>query len=229
MLSKETETYVVVITCTPLKRGYYQVELSDAEGEIYELVVHEETILDYRLVVGKELDKQTFHALGESKDYQEAYRYTVDILSKRLYTEKEMRRKLGARKVATHVIDKVVAKLTELSLLNDVSYATFYIENQLEIGKKSQRRIIEDLYQKGISNPIIDDLMDLFDQESESERLVNEIRKAYERYSRRHSSDFELKNKVLQALGRKGFDFYETQRQYGFFIEDLELEESESD
>jgi len=228
MLSKETETYVVVITCTPLKDGYYQVELSDAEGEIYELTAHEETILTYRLVVGKELDEKTFRMLENSKDYQEAYRYTIGILSKRLYTEKEIRRKLSEREMTNKVIDEVVAKLMNLELLNDSSYAALYIENQLEIGKKSQRRIISDLFQKGIPEYVIDGLMNLFDQESECDRMLKEIRKTHERYARKHLSDFELKNKVVQALGRKGFDFYEVGRQYDFFIEDLALEEAES-
>lgn len=229
MLSKETETYVVVIECDPLKKGYYEVKLADAVGEIYELTVHEETILDYRLVVGKELDEQTFHQLENSKNYQEGYRYIIEILSRRLYTEKEIRRKLSARKTSTAVIDEIIAKLIDLDLLNDFSYATLYIENQLEIGKKSQRRIVSDLYQKGICASIIDDLMGLFDQESECERMVKEIRQVHARHVRKNLSDFELKNKVVQTLGRKGFDFYEIGRQYDFFIEDLALETTESD
>jgi len=224
MLSKETETYVVVIRLMPLKRGYYQVELGDADGEIYDMTVHEETVLAYRLIVGKELDEATFCALEDSKDYEKAYRYAIDVLSRRLYTEKEIRRKLYDREVTATIIDDVIEKLTELELLNDFSYATLYIENQLEIGKKSQRQIISELYQKGVGESIVDDLMGLFDQASERERMLRELRKSYDRYSRKDFNDFELRNKVLGALGRKGFDFYEAKRQYDFFIEDLELE-----
>ena len=229
MLSKETETYVVVISCTPLKKGYYKIEFGDALGEIDELTVHEETVLDYRLVVGKELDKETFEILKNSTDYQKAYSYAIGILARRMYTEKEIRRKLCERETTSDVIHDVVTKLFEIELLNDVSYATAYIENQLELGKKSRRRIISDLCGKGVSMGIIDDLMDLFNKESESALILKEIKRMYQRYSRQDLSDFEVGHKVVQALGRKGFDFYEVQRQYEFFIEDLKVNDDESD
>ena len=217
-----SETYVVVISCVPLKRGYYQVELGDAEGEIHKLTVHEEIVLDYRLVVGKELDEENFRALLDSKAHQEAYRYAVDILSRRLYTQKEIKFKLKMREAPDGVIEEVVEKLVGLELLNDFSYASLYIENQLEIGKKSRRQIISDLYQKGVSAAIVEDLSDLFDHDSEQERMRREIQRCYDRYVRQDLSDYRLRTKVLAALGRKGFDYYEAGHQYDFFIEDLE-------
>ena len=224
MLNKENEIYVVVISCTRLKRNSYKIELADAQGEIFEIIAHEETVLEYRLVVGKELDKYTFDKLQNSKDYQKAYSYAVDILSRRLYTEKEVRRKLAARETTDDVVDAVVAKLLEIELLKDISFATAYIEGQVETGKKSRRRIISDLKEKGVSANIIDDLDDLFNKKSESTLIMKEVDKSYHRYSRKGLSDFDVRSKVIQALGRKGFDFDEVQRQYEFFIEDLAVD-----
>lgn len=227
MIGKEFETYAVVIKTEPLRQGYYLVVLGDAEGEIYEFTVHEESILDYRLVVGKELDKSTFRKLEASKDYDKAYGYTFSILARRMYTEKEIRQKLLQRETAQNVIEEVVTKLVKIGLLNDEVYARTYIENQVSGGKKSRNRIISDLREKGVATSIIDDLVDLFDQESELALIWREIEKAYHRYSRKDLSDFEMKQKVMQALGRKGFDFYATQRQYDFFIEDLKMDGDE--
>lgn len=227
MIGKENETYAVVIKVEPLRRGHYKVELGDAEGEIYEFTVHEETMLDYRLVVGKELDESTLRELEASKNYGKAYSYAVGILARRMYTEKEIRQKLMQRATAEDVTHEVVTKLLKLELLNDEAFATAYIENHVEIGKKSRRRIISDLHAKGVASSIIDDHMDLFDKESEQALIAREIEKAYSRYLRKDLSDFEMKNKVIQALGRKGFDFYEVDRQYDFFIEDLEIDGDE--
>jgi regulatory protein len=223
MIGKETETYAVVIKTEPLGHGNYIVELGDAVGEIYEFTVHEETILDYRLVVGKELDESTFRALEASKDYGKAYSYAVGILARRMYTEKEIRQKLTQRRAAEDVIGEVVTKLLKLELLNDEAYTTAYIENQVSVGKKSRHRIVSDLREKGVATSIIDNRMDLFDKESEQALIGREIEKAYGRSSHKDLSDFEMKHKVIQALGRKGFDFYEVDRQYDFFIEDLEI------
>jgi len=224
MINKKTETYAVVIRATRMKSGYYKIQLGDATGEVYELMVHEESVLDHRLIEGKELDQETVIALQNSKAYQASYRYAIQILSRKMYTEKEIRRKLARRETAPHVIDEVIVKLIEIDVLNDASYARLYVENQIEMGKKSKSRIISDLYKKGISEVLIDDLMDLFNQELERTLMVKEIECLYQRYTSKGLSDFEVGHQVVCALGRKGFDFDEAKRQYRFFIEDLNVE-----
>ena len=223
MLSKEIETFAVVISCTALGRDYYRIELGDSAGEIYELTIYEEIMLDYRLVVGKELDKETFDMLQTSENYQKAYNYAIGILTRRMYTEKEIRRKLHERKTADDVVCDVVSKLFEIGALNDATYARLYIESQIEMGKKSRRQIISDLYTKGISANIVDSLMDLFEESFESALITKEIGKLYQRYSRKDLGDFELQKRIVHALGRKGFEIDEVQKQYKFFIEDLEV------
>jgi len=225
MLVKETETYVVVISCLPSAKGFYKVKLADAEGETYEMVLHEQLIVDYRLIVGKELDKKTFSALLDSEGYQKAYSYATGIIARRMYTEKEIRRKLYERETADDVISDVVAKLFEIGLIDDAVYAQAYIEDQIGIGKKSKRQIISDLYAKGVSENIINDSEGLFNDMSESELIVKEIEKLHSRYSRKDLGDFELRKRVVQALGRKGFEIGVIQRQYDFFIEDLAVDD----
>lgn len=227
MIGIDAKTYAVVINCSPLGKGYYKVKLGDAEGEIYDLRLHEELIVDYRLVVGKEIDEKTFSALLDSEGYQNAYSYAVGIIARRFYTEKEIRRKLYERGTADTVVQEVVAKLVKIGLLDDAVYARAYIENQLEMGKKSKRQIISDLYAKGVSANIIDDLMDLFNEESENVLITKEIEKLHSRYLRQDLSDFELRKKVVQTLGRKGFEIDEVQRQYEFFILDLAVSADE--
>jgi len=222
LIEKDTETHVVVTNQTLLKRNLYKVEFAEADGTLHEQTVHEEAILDYRLVIGKELDQETFAALQNSNDYQKAYAYTINILSRRLYSEKQIRHKLIEREFDGETIDKVITKLTEIKLLNDFVFATTYIEHQLEMGKKSRRQIISDLWRRGVAETIIDELGHLFNQDSEQALIIKEIAKAHQRYSRKELTDFELRNKVITALGRKGFNLGEVGRQYGYYLEDME-------
>lgn len=221
MIGKFNKAHAVVIKIEQKKRRDYHVSFNDYLGEIYEFTIHEETMLDYRLVVGKELDEETFYSLVRSRDYQLAYRYAIGILARRMYTEKEIRQKLMLKETAEDVVQEVVAKLSLLNLLNDEAYATAYIENQVISGKKSKYQIISEMQKKGIASSIINNRMDLFDKNRELELINHEIEKAYNRYSRKGFSDFKISNMVMQTLGRKGFDFEDIKRQYGFFIEDL--------
>lgn len=221
-ISKETETFVVVISCNPVGRGYYDVSLADAEGEIYNIKAHEETVLDYRLVVNKELDYETFSALQNSMGYQKAYSYALNILSKRMYTKVEIKRKLTERDVTDDDIRRVVDKLIEIKLLDDYRYTSSYIEGQLRLAKKGKMRIISDLRQKGISKEMIMEFEDLFDEDAEKALIIKEIKQVYRRYLRKDLDEYEIKTKVLTYMGRKGYDFYATKREYEFFIEDYE-------
>jgi len=220
LISKEIENHVVVINCIPLKRNLYKVKFAEADGIIHEQKVHEETILDYQLVIGKELDQETFERLQNSNDYQKAYSYAINVLSRRLYSEKQIRRKLIKREFDETTIDDVIVKLTDIKLLDDFVFATAYIEHQLEMGKKSRRQIISDLWNRGVAETIINELRDLFNQESEQVLIIREIEKSYQRYLRKELTDFELRNKVITALCRKGFVHREVKRAYGYFIEE---------
>lgn len=229
MLNKSTETYVVVIACTPCGKGNYAVELSGVKGDILELTVHEEVVLDYRLVVGKELDLETFELLKNSKDYQHAYRYAIQILARRMYTQKELERKLSKREVSLHITQDVVAKLLEIELLNDDLYAKTYIEEQVGSGRKTRKRIVHDLFLKGVSEDIIDDYTYLFDQTSETEMLVREITKICGGLTFEELNDFKFRDKVIRKLGNKGFDFAHIRCQYDFFVEDFTVDHDKCD
>jgi len=165
--------------------------------------------------------------LLDSEGYQKAYSYAVGIIARRMYTEKEIRWKLYERETADDVVQSVVAELFEIGLLDDTLYARTYIENQLEMKKKSKRQIILDLHAKGVAENITDNLLGLFNKESESALITKEIKKLHLRYSRKDLTDFELRNRVIGALGRKGFEIDEVRRQYEFFIEDLAIEDDE--
>lgn len=226
MLSKETETYVVVITAQPLKNKRYKIEFSDAEGNITEKIVHEETLLNYRLVVGKELDRRSFSALIQNNEVHEAYAYCINILSKKMFTIKEIDQKLYERKYELFVREDVILKLEEMGLLNDEFYAEIYIENQVAMKNKSKQRILVDLYKKGISSDITNKFVNKFDSVSEIELLNKEIEKLYFRYKKSNVNDFEIRGKVVQSLSRKGFDYSLVRRHFDFFLEDLEAKET---
>ena len=228
MLDQATETYVVVVRCTPLGKNNYKIELSNAEGNIFDITVHEETVVEYRLVVGKTLDQATFRMLQDSKDYQKAYHYAINVLARRMHTEKELERKLNGRKVAPHVIEDVLAKLLEIELLNDVDYAKAYIETQMKKGTKSWRRINNELRTRGVSENIIDQWAHLYDKETERVILSKVIAQLCSGLTLEEARDFTMRKKIAQRIGYKGFDFEDIQRQYTFFIEDLEAQDNES-
>lgn len=214
------ETCYLVTSCIPLKKGHYEVSFLHADGDTCSMTIHEETVIEYRLVEKKELTQTTFSQVMVSGAFATSYGYAVSILSRRMYTQKEIREKLKERSVESKVIKQVIDKLLALQLLDDASYASAFIESQLSAGKKSHERIRMDLLQKGVSSFILEDLAHLFDEVQEFDVIMNEITQSWRRYARKELTDFERRAKIVAAVCRKGFDVDDVLSQYQIFIDE---------
>lgn len=209
-----------VRSCIPAKRGYYTVGFSHAKGDELEFSIHEELVVEYRLVVDKTLDEATFDQLQKDLGYGSAYAYAIAVLSRRMYTQKEIREKLLTREVEVDVIEEVIKKLLELDLLDDSRYAKIYIETQIEAAKKSKERILMDLRQKGVSRHIVEDCDALFSSDQELAVVDQEIEKAWRRLVKKELTDYERKHKIVQSVARKGFDLDDIFSRYEIFIDE---------
>lgn len=73
-----------------------------------------------------------------------------------------------------------------------------------------RQKVIQNLMSKGFSFSIAQATLDALDieqdDENERELLMREVDKAYRKYSRSYEG-YDLKNRITQAVARKGFDF----------------------
>ena len=111
-------------------------------------------------------------------------------------------------------IEKVVAKLVEVGIINDENFARFFVENRNRIKGTSERKLMMELKQKGISEGIIKEVLapDEFGEKARDDSA--EIEKMIERKRRRGYDD----NKLFQYLLRQGFS-------YDLIKESLRIEE----
>ena len=209
-----------VVSLIVKRNGYYDVGFRDESGVMYELAVHEELVLEQRLIVGKILSEAAFLELKESLDYGKSYGYAVGILARRMYTEREIRDKLAMREVQSEIIDDVIEKLLEVELLDDEKYTHHFIESQIDAGKKGVRRIRMDLVNKGVSKNIIDDCLAEVGTDFEGDVIMNEIGKCWMKHANR--TDFERKGKIVQTLMRKGFGYDDIVGAYSIYRDEVE-------
>ena len=251
----------------------YDITFKDEMDNFYEVLVHEELVLKFRLVVGKVLTEAEFSDLGKSLDYGKAYSYATYILASRMYTVKEVRDKLIAREVREDIIDSVISKLFEIGLLDDMRYAGIYVESQIIKGVKGPDGIRSDLVKKGISetqasahvevytykqqleavhklaqdaiksnkkygarglmqklyhtstskgfdSEVVSQVLAEFEMNvGEDEILQRELEKFWHKYSK--FSDYEHKQKVTQALARRGFEYDAISDAYQIYKEEF--------
>lgn len=133
-------------------------------------------------------------------DYDRALSYTLWLLGRRDYTEKELRDRLARKGAEPADIDGVIARLVELDLVDDAKYARAFVRSRRR--KKGIFAIRRDLRRKGIGGREADAAL---------EPLTDEAQLATaKRLLERHAWRFEDRDERARArayafLARRGF------------------------
>lgn len=207
-----------VLKLTHVNGPNYEVALMIPNGQIILLPVHEELVLKFRLVVGKELDEAQIKELNGKLDLGDAYQYALKLLSRRPYTILQVRTKLESREYTKQVIDEVLDRLINAGLLNDGEYVRAYTRQEVAMGKKGPDKIKQELIKRGISEPTIDQFLVIYEEDEQIDhalKIANRLLNANHKYG-----GHMLKQKIIQQLINKGFN----QQIIDKVLEQVELE-----
>jgi len=192
-----------VITLNHLQNFEYEVIIQAPTQDLLTLPIHEELVLKYRLVVGKELATATVQELFKQLNFGQVYQAALKLLARRSYTVSELQKKLEAQNFEGVLIGETLKKLVTIGLLNDEQYVLTYIEHHALMGKKGPYLIKEELIQKGVLAPIIDQHLAVYEDEVQRthiEKIVNQQLQKNKKYG-----PYVLKQKILVHLTHKGF------------------------
>jgi len=127
-----------------------------------------------------------------SDPLKDALRY----LRYRLRSRKEIHAQLFKKGYSEEEIEEVIGKLENQNLLNDRVFAKFYISDGLSVYYKGPFRLKQELLKLGVSEELIDDLMD---KELENCDLKEIAKKAA------GNTEQADPDKIRRKLYRKGF------------------------
>lgn len=174
----------------------------------------EDLVVEHRLVVGKVLD--------ESDKEKLLFEVEVGKLMERLYrlfnirprSEKEVRdylRNLSFKRkikdqgeISEQAIELLVNKLNQKGLLNDEQFARSWVESRRK--KKGLRVLKQELFQKGISKEIIEEVISEqvvgYSGQEVAEKLLEKKMRAW-----KNLPPMEFKKKAFDFLFRRGFEY----------------------
>lgn len=176
----------------------------------------EDLVVERRLVVGKvieteEMEKILFEA-EVGKLMEKMYRW----FGIRQHSEKEVReyfriknlelRIKGKEEISQLAIDAVVENLKKKGMVNDLEFAKAWVEVRRRSKKKGIRAIKTELFQKGISKEIIEEVVSEHGAGDSEEMLA---KKALEKKMRvwKNLDPQKFKQKAYEFLMRRGFEY----------------------
>ena len=151
---------------------------------------------------GQLLDEADLDALRADDDRHRAYLAAVRLLGLRPRSREEIERALRTKRYEEPVIEAAVERLTVEGLIDDAEFARFWSENRTTFRPRGTRALRYELRLKGVANEDMEAALDAVDEDEAAWAAVE--RKAE---SWRNLPEDEFKQKVLNFLARRGFNY----------------------
>ncbi|MBX5450709.1 regulatory protein RecX [Thermogemmatispora sp.] len=160
------------------------------------------------LAVGQELSAEQLVRLRREAALQEALDRALNYLSFRPRSRQEVHHYLRRRGTAPDLIEAVLERLTELKLVDDRAFATFWVESRERFHPESAQALRSELRARGIAPEIAAEVVN---QEDDEERALRAGRKKVQALLRgKAGKNYEaFRNQLGAFLLRRGFS-YET-------------------
>jgi len=181
------------------KKGRYNIYLNDA----FAFGVDEATVVKYALFKGTELTKEQIEEIQHDDCIQQAYQKALHFLNFKLRSTKEVYEKLEKMEFEEDIINEVLGKLHEQNFINDTFYAESYLNQAKFVTFKGPKSIIFDLQKKGISDKVIQTVLEGYSLKEQLENAI-QIAQAYLKGQKRVTTKV-AKQKVKVFVMQKGY------------------------
>lgn len=141
-------------------------------------------------------------------EFEKAKQITAKLLSFKMYTCKEIMRKLTEKGISPEVAETTVGEFCKAGILNDEEYAKAYIHDGIYVHLKGMNRIKQELSAKGVASSIVEKTAK--DMASDTESQLMEYVKL--RFGDKEFSDWKELEKAKAHLARRGFGLYEIKK-----------------
>lgn len=157
------------------------------------------TVMQARLKVGQEIDENTLVEIQRSSEAQACFDSALNIISKSIKTEKEIKDKLIKKGYLEEIVLETLEKLKSYNFVNDKDYINRYVSTYKN--NKSKKLIKFELQKKGVNKLDVDEC--LSEIESEFETAL----KIAEKYVKNKEKDEKTFQKCYKYLLSKGFSY----------------------
>ena len=183
------------------RKGKYSVFLENGR----ELLLYEEVILKYNLLINKIIDESDIIKINELNNEFDVYYVALNSIKNRFKSIHELKISLKNKEYSENLVDKAIEKLIKQGYLDDRSFCRSYINTQILTTSYGPIRIKNELLNKKIDINIIDDELAIFTEQMQLQRIDKLINKYIK--SNRNRGGFVLKQKIINDLKTKGYEF----------------------
>ena len=193
--SAENLSRITKIALSAKTPGRYNVFVD----EKFAFSLDEMQLVKLGLKKGQEFSAEELAHLKNESDFGKNYIRAVDLISRRLRSEKEIRDYARRKNWTRENTDKVIARLYEKNYLDDAKFAGSFVRSRANLRNFSRRKMESELIKKGINKDTREKVLAENEDFDETASLKNLIAKKRARYDSRE--------KFIAYLARQGFSY----------------------
>ena len=151
--------------------GTYLVKLEDQN-----FILYEEVILKYQLLFKKEILESELEKIEKDNYEWQCYYDAIRSLKNRVKSISDMKDFLLKKDYPDPLVSITLGKLEKQGFLNDSSFVSSYIHNQMITSNKGPLKIANDLiYIHHVDSNIVSSSLSLYDEELEKQKINKNI------------------------------------------------------
>jgi len=169
------------------------------------LGVNASVVFQMGLEPEQDLEPVQLEELQSEAGLQQAVDRAYNYLSYRPRSREEVRRYLRRKETPPETIDAALARLDRLDLINDHSFASFWVESREQFSPRGARALKNELRMKGVEREVVEEMID---DEKDEERALRAGRKKALSLVRIPGMDFAtFRARLGSFLQRRGFGY----------------------
>lgn len=166
----------------------------------YSFSLSENELMQQRLTVGQELNKQSFEEIKQTAVEDKAYMQAVELILRRKRSKWEMEQYLKKKSYNYNTVNKILNTLSNQGLLDDKVFSAAWVASRRLLKHTSKRRLWQELKQKRVPDDIIESTLEA-DETDEKKVLAEIVAK------KKTQSRYQDKQKLMAYLIRQGFNY----------------------
>jgi regulatory protein len=154
------------------------------------------------LRVGQSIEREELEQLAYRDEVYRGRERALRLLARRPYSSNEITQYLRRHKYDDDMIQLIVNDLVEAKLIDDESFAAYWVEQRDTFRPRSRMALRQELNQKGVERQIVDEVLSAID-ETETARRV--LEKQARRWHGLPETDWRTKS--TNYLMRQGYPY----------------------
>ena len=182
-----------------LSKNRYKVTFDNSE-----LILYEDVILKNNLLREKEISVNLLELIMEENKYYEVYNQSLNLISTKMRTDRELKNILLKKKYDESLIEDVIDRLKTEGYLNEERYIEAYINDKIHLTKYGPYKIKRGLTDLNLDEYLIEKYLSKIDSTLWQDRINTLINKKLKTLN--NKSESYIKNKIKEDLFILGYD-----------------------